>query len=72
MEYGMEDYFEGEGIAEVSEKEKIKTFKRVWTENAEACVAQNAIETARALYFNAIKKYPQKKSLWFNAIKLEE
>ena len=39
MEYGMEDYFEGEGITEVSEKEKIKTFKRVWTENAEACVA---------------------------------
>lgn len=46
--------------------------KRIWIENAEACVNQGAIETARALYFNALHEYPMKKSLWFNAIKLEE
>lgn len=69
MEFGMEDYLE---VGEVSEKERGKVCKRVWTENAEACVAQGAIETGRALYFNAITKLPVKKSLWFNAIKLEE
>ena len=70
MNYGIEEYLEG--IPEDSQKERIKVLKRVWSENAEACVKQGAIETARALYFNAIKLYPTKKSLWLNAIKLEE
>ena len=46
--------------------------KRVWIENAEICVNKGSYETARALYFNAIHMHPSKKSLWFNAIKLEE
>lgn len=32
----MEDYFE---VSEVNEKERAKVYRRVWTENAEACVA---------------------------------
>jgi len=56
----------------ISEKEKVKILKRVWNENAEACVAQGHIETARAIYFNAVNLHQQKKSLWFNSIKLEE
>jgi pre-mRNA-processing factor 6 len=70
LDYGLEEYLEG--IATDDEKEKVKVIKRVWTENAEACVEQGAFETARALYFQAIKRYPHKKSLWFNAIKFEE
>jgi len=57
---------------DISDKDKLKALKRVWTENAEACIGKGSFETARALYFNAIHMYPTKKSLWFNAIKLEE
>ena len=71
MRFGMEDHLE-DPLTPPESKEWVKVAKRVWTENAEACVAQNAYETARALYFNAIKIYPAKKSLWFNAIKMEE
>jgi hypothetical protein len=46
--------------------------RKIWKENAEECIRLGAIETARALYFNAIIKFPHKKSLWFNAINLEE
>ena len=46
--------------------------RKIWKENAEDCVRQSAIETARALYFNSIKLNPSKKSLWFSAIELEE
>jgi pre-mRNA-processing factor 6 len=70
MQYGMDEYLEG--IATENEKERVKTMKRVWNENAEACINRGSIETARAIYFNAINLYPMKKSLWFNAIKLEE
>lgn len=66
----MEDYLEGINVE--IEKEKVKVYKRVWLENAEACIGQGAIETARAIYFNAIKLYPHKKSFWFSAINLEE
>lgn len=54
------------------EHEKQKQLRKIWKENADECVRQSAIETARALYFNAIKEFPLKKSLWFNAIQLEE
>jgi hypothetical protein len=70
MTYGMEEYYDH--FDNNNEKEMIKVMKRVWNENAEACINQNAIETARAIYFNSIALYPLKKSLWFNAIKLEE
>lgn len=65
----MEEFMEG---VSDNPKEKVKVLKRIWLENADACIAQSAIECARALYFNAIKLYPHKKSFWFHAIKLEE
>jgi len=40
-------------------------------ENAEACINQGAIETARAIYYNSLVEFPKKKSLWLAAIKLE-
>lgn len=70
MEYGMEEYM-GENATD-NIKEKVKVLKRVWLENVDACIAQSAIETARAIIFNAIKLYPMKKSFWFHSIKLEE
>lgn len=71
MAYGMEEYYDNNDST-TNEKERVKVMKRVWNENAEACITQNSIETARAIYFNAIALHPLKKSLWFNAIKLEE
>ncbi len=68
MLYGIDEIL----VDGVSDKEKVKILKRVWNENAEACIAQGHIETARALYFNALNLHPEKKSLWFNSIKLEE
>ena len=69
MMYGVD-----EGLQEgtLSDKDKVKILKRVWNENAEACITQGHIETARAIYFNAVHLHPNKKSLWFNSIKLEE
>ncbi len=66
----MEEYFDHND--NVTDKERLKVMKRIWNENVDVCINQNAIETARAIYFNAINLYPLKKSLWFNAIKLEE
>ncbi len=66
--YGIDEILQ-DGL---SDKDKAKVLKRVWSENAEACINQGHIESARAIYFNAINLYPQKKSFWFNAIKLEE
>jgi pre-mRNA-processing factor 6 len=37
MEYGMDEYMEG--IDATNEKEKVKVYKRVWNENADACIA---------------------------------
>ena len=68
MTYGIDELT----VSDLSEKEKIKAMKRVWNENAEACINKGSIETARAIYFNAINIHPMKKSLWFNSIKLEE
>lgn len=68
MTYGIDELT----VTDLSEKECIKAMKRVWNENAEVCVNKGSIETARAIYFNAINMHPMKKSLWFNAIKLEE
>jgi hypothetical protein len=63
MENGMDEYMEGTNPENINER--VKVLKRIWNENAEACIAQQAIETARALFFNAIKLYPMKKSFWF-------
>ena len=68
MTYGIDELT----VTDLSEKDRIKAMKRVWNENAEVCVNKGSIETARAIYFNAINMHPMKKSLWFNAIKLEE
>jgi pre-mRNA-processing factor 6 len=53
MTYGIDEI-----STEMSEKDKIKAMKRVWTENAEACINKGSYETARAIYFNAIHIYP--------------
>ena len=68
MEYGMDELLQ----ATMDEKEKAKTMKRIWIDNADKCIGTGAIQTARAIYSNALTKMPLKKSLWFNAIKLEE
>lgn len=67
MNYGLDEYIE----EQADEQEKKKQKKNVWVDNAEECLNRGAIETARALYFNALIEFPQKKSLWFAAIKLE-
>ncbi len=69
MYYGMDEFIEP---STTDEREKRKQIKRVWVENAQSCLEQGAIETARALYSNALSQFQEKKSLWFNAIKLEE
>lgn len=67
MHYGLEDLVE----TYAEEKEKLKQVRQVWLDNAEACVKNGAIESARALLFHAITEFPTKKSLYFEAIKLE-
>lgn len=64
MHYGLEDYVE----EYADEKEKLKQVRRIWIENGDDCLKQGAIETARALYYNALFEFPKKKSLWFSAI----
>lgn len=68
MKHGMEDLIE----QNAEEEERNKQMRKVWKDNAAECVRQEAIETARALYFNAIALFPSKKSLWYEAINLEE
>jgi pre-mRNA-processing factor 6 len=51
MYYGMDEFIEP---STTDEREKRKQIKRVWVENAQSCLEQGAIETARALYSNAL------------------
>jgi len=46
--------------------------KRVWVEDATACLSRGSIETARAIYAHALSVFPGKKSLWLRVAQLEK
>ena len=46
--------------------------KRTWMDDAESCLAHNAIATARAVYSHALTVFPAKKSVWKAACDLEK
>uniref|UniRef100_A0AAY5F3Q4 Pre-mRNA-processing factor 6 n=1 Tax=Electrophorus electricus TaxID=8005 RepID=A0AAY5F3Q4_ELEEL len=46
--------------------------KHTWMEDAESCVAHNALECARAIYAHALQVFPSKKSVWLRAAYFEK
>lgn len=46
--------------------------KRIWTEDAESCIAQGKMACARAIYAYALQVFPKKKSLWLKVANLEK
>jgi hypothetical protein len=54
MHYGLDELVE----VYADEKEKLRQVRKIWLENAEACIHRGAIETARALYYNAVSEFP--------------
>lgn len=65
MGYGLEiDSF-------ADEKEASKQSRAIYLQNVDGCISEGAIETARAILSNALELYPEKKSLWMRAFKLE-
>jgi pre-mRNA-processing factor 6 len=46
--------------------------KRIWSEDADSCVAQGKIGCARAIYAYALQVFPKKKSLWLKVANLEK
>ncbi|KAJ3105219.1 hypothetical protein HDU97_008373 [Phlyctochytrium planicorne] len=46
--------------------------KATWMQDAESCIVNNAIATARAVYAYALQIFPQKKSIWRRAAFLEK
>ena len=46
--------------------------KRTWMDDAESCLARNAIATARAVYSHALTVFPTKKGVWKAACDLEK
>ena len=41
--------------------------KDTWLEDAEHCVQQGALESARAIYAHSLSIFPSKKSIWIKA-----
>uniref|UniRef100_A0A8D0TAT8 Pre-mRNA-processing factor 6 n=1 Tax=Sus scrofa TaxID=9823 RepID=A0A8D0TAT8_PIG len=46
--------------------------KHTWMEDADSCVAHNALECARAIYAYALQVFPSKKSVWLRAAYFEK
>eukprot|EP01117_Protostelium_nocturnum_P008235 TRINITY_DN2939_c0_g1_i3.p1 TRINITY_DN2939_c0_g1~~TRINITY_DN2939_c0_g1_i3.p1 ORF type:complete len:739 (+),score=218.36 TRINITY_DN2939_c0_g1_i3:303-2519(+) len=46
--------------------------KRVWVEDAEACLSRSSVETARTILEHAVTVFPGKKSLWRKLADLEK
>ncbi len=46
--------------------------KATWIEDAESCLAQGSVQTARAIYAHAITAFPTKKSIWLRNAYLEK
>lgn len=67
MHHGLDDLVE----PTAEEDEKLKQVRRIWIENADACISKGSIETARALISNALLEFPNKKKLYLKAIKIE-
>ena len=50
----------GQGVEEEDRKD-------TWLEDAEHCVQQGALESARAIYAHSLSIFPSKKSIWIKA-----
>eukprot|EP01006_Ploeotia_vitrea_P053379 TRINITY_DN67781_c5_g4_i1.p1 TRINITY_DN67781_c5_g4~~TRINITY_DN67781_c5_g4_i1.p1 ORF type:complete len:953 (+),score=126.03 TRINITY_DN67781_c5_g4_i1:56-2914(+) len=46
--------------------------KHTWIADAEKCLANECVETARAIYAHALKEFSNKKGLWLRAAHLEK
>ncbi|KAF1335881.1 Pre-mrna-processing factor, partial [Globisporangium splendens] len=46
--------------------------KRTWIDDAENCASRGALLTAKAIFANALKVFPGKKSIWLRAVALEK
>ncbi|EPQ11240.1 Pre-mRNA-processing factor 6 [Myotis brandtii] len=46
--------------------------KHTWMEDADSCVAHNALECTRAIYAYALQVFPSKKSVWLRAAYFEK
>ncbi|RLW00856.1 hypothetical protein DV515_00008467 [Chloebia gouldiae] len=46
--------------------------KHTWMEDADSCVAHNALECARAFYAYALQVFPSKKTVWLQAAYFEK
>ncbi|KAI1238545.1 hypothetical protein IHE44_0013279 [Lamprotornis superbus] len=47
-------------------------WKHTWMEDADSCVAHNALKCARAIYAYALQVFPSKKSVWLRAAYFEK
>jgi len=55
----------GQGVEEEDRKD-------TWLEDAEHCVQQGALESARAIYAHSLSIFPSKKSIWIKAAYFEK